>query len=33
LGPRLVLKTVNQDDPSSYHLFYGDESGSLQGRR
>jgi glyoxalase family protein len=33
LGPRLVLKTVNQDDPSSYHLFYGDESGSPQGRR
>lgn len=28
LGLRLVLKTVNQDDPSSYHLFYGDESGS-----
>ena len=33
LGPRLVLKTVNQDDSSSYHLFYGDESGSPQGRR
>jgi glyoxalase family protein len=28
LGLRLVLKTVNQDDPSSYHLFYGDETGS-----
>lgn len=28
LGMRLVLKTVNQDDPSSYHLFYGDERGS-----
>ncbi len=28
LGLRLVLKTVNQDDPSSYHLFYGDASGS-----
>jgi len=28
LGLRLVLKTVNQDDPSAYHLFYGDETGS-----
>lgn len=28
LGLRLVCKTVNQDDPSSYHLFYGDETGS-----
>ena len=28
LGLRLVLKTVNQDDPSSYHLFYGDASGN-----
>lgn len=28
LGMRLVLKTVNQDDPSSYHLFYGDETGA-----
>lgn len=27
LGLRLVLKTVNQDNPSSYHLFYGDEAG------
>jgi glyoxalase family protein len=27
LGLRLVTKTVNQDDPSSYHLFYGDETG------
>ena len=25
LGLRLVAKTVNQDDPSVYHLFYGDE--------
>lgn len=24
LGMRLVKKTVNQDDPSAYHLFYGD---------
>ena len=28
LGMRLVKKTVNQDDPSVYHLFYGDEKGS-----
>jgi len=28
LGLRLVTKTVNQDDLSSYHLFYGDETGS-----
>lgn len=28
LGMRLVKKTVNQDDPSVYHLFYGDEDGS-----
>jgi glyoxalase family protein len=28
LGLRLVLKTVNQDDVSSYHLFYGDETGA-----
>ncbi|MUT65251.1 ring-cleaving dioxygenase [Paenibacillus sp. NEAU-GSW1] len=28
LGLRLIKKTVNQDDTSSYHLFYGDESGS-----
>lgn len=28
LGLRLVLKTVNQDDPTSYHLFYGDATGS-----
>lgn len=27
LGMRMVKKTVNQDDPSVYHLFYGDESG------
>ena len=27
LGMRLVKKTVNQDDPSSYHLFYADEIG------
>ena len=25
LGLRLVAKTVNQDDPTVYHLFYGDE--------
>lgn len=28
LGMRLVKKTVNQDDTSAYHLFYGDETGS-----
>ncbi|HLR43526.1 MAG TPA: ring-cleaving dioxygenase [Pseudogracilibacillus sp.] len=28
LGMRLVKKTVNQDDPSMYHLFYGDKTGS-----
>jgi len=28
LGLRLVKKTVNQDDPTSYHLFYGDERGA-----
>lgn len=27
LGLRLVKKTVNQDDVSAYHLFYGDEQG------
>ncbi len=27
LGLRLVKKTVNQDDPTVYHLFYGDERG------
>ena len=28
LGLRLVKKTVNQDDPSVYHLFFADEQGS-----
>ena len=28
LGLRLVKKTVNQDDPTIYHLFYADEHGS-----
>jgi len=28
LGLRLVKRTVNQDDPSVYHLFYADEKGS-----
>ena len=27
LGLRFVKLTVNQDDPSSYHLYYGDELG------
>ncbi|CAN5535916.1 hypothetical protein BH10ACT11_BH10ACT11_15200 [soil metagenome] len=28
LGLRMVKKTVNQDEPSVYHLFYADENGS-----
>ncbi|QJC50759.1 ring-cleaving dioxygenase [Paenibacillus albicereus] len=28
MGMRLVKKTVNQDDTSMYHLFYGDEKGN-----
>jgi glyoxalase family protein len=28
LGLRLVKKTVNQDDPTVYHLYYADELGS-----
>src|SRR5438309_7986476 len=28
LGLRLVKKTVNQDDPTVYHLFFGDDKGS-----
>src|SRR3954467_10214888 len=27
LGLRPVIKTVNQDDPSMYHLFFGDGAG------
>jgi glyoxalase family protein len=27
MGLRLVAKTVNQDDPTVYHLFYADENG------
>ena len=27
IGLRLVAKTVNQDDPNVYHLFYGEEQG------
>jgi glyoxalase family protein len=27
LGMRLVKKTVNFDDPGTYHLYYGDEAG------
>jgi glyoxalase family protein len=27
MGLRLVAKTVNQDDPTVYHLFYADEQG------
>ena len=32
LGLRLVKKTVNQDDPTVYHLFYADEHGSARAR-
>lgn len=28
LGLRMVKKTVNFDDPGSYHLYYGDEAGT-----
>ena len=28
LGLRMVKRTVNQDEPRVYHLFYGDEDGS-----
>src|ERR1700676_931915 len=28
LGLRMVKKSVNQDDPTVYHLFYGDDQGS-----
>ena len=28
LGLRLLKKTVNFDDPGTYHLYYGDEKGS-----
>src|ERR671919_1187045 len=28
LGLRMVKKSVNQDDPTVYHLFYADEKGS-----
>ena len=27
LGLRLVKKTVNFDDPTTYHLYFGDEIG------
>ena len=30
LGLRLVKKSVNQDDPTVYHLFYADEKGSAR---
>ena len=28
LGLRLVKRTVNFDDPGTYHLYYGDGAGS-----
>ncbi len=33
LGMRLVKKTVNQDDPSAYHLFYADGKATPGGHR
>ncbi|MET0444815.1 MAG: VOC family protein, partial [Pseudorhodoplanes sp.] len=27
LGMRFVKKTVNFDDPGTYHFYYGDETG------
>src|SRR3712207_6893948 len=33
LGLRLVKKTVNQDDPTVYHLFYADEDGDRKSTR
>src|SRR5256885_1811869 len=33
LGLRLVKKTVNQDDPTVYHLFYADERCAVRGER
>ena len=29
LGMRPVIRTVNQDDPTMYHLFYGDGEGTV----
>jgi glyoxalase family protein len=31
LGQRLVKKTVNFDDPGSYHLYFGDSAGRVPG--
>ncbi len=28
LGLRMVKKTVNFDDPETYHFYYGDETGT-----
>jgi glyoxalase family protein len=28
LGQRMVKKTVNFDDPETYHLYYGDKQGT-----
>ena len=28
LGLRMVKKTVNFDDPHTYHFYYGDENGT-----
>ena len=32
LGQRFVKKTVNFDDPGSYHLYFGDEAGHARHR-
>src|SRR3954464_15983220 len=31
LGMKLVKRSVNQDDPGTYHLFYADAAGSPAG--
>ncbi|MFN2180733.1 MAG: VOC family protein, partial [Candidatus Promineifilaceae bacterium] len=28
LGQRLIKKTINFDDPGTYHFYFGDESGT-----
>ena len=33
LGLRLAAKSVNQDDPSVYHVFYSDEHGRVRTSR
>ena len=33
LGQRFVKRTVNFDDPATYHLYFGDEVGSPGDRK